>query len=385
MTIMTSNVVRRLYIHFPFCRQRCNYCDFYKEVVSSGINFENFHHYLKSSLPLHQKLMHDTEMEWGKLKSLYIGGGTPSLWEQGPSFLASMLESMQISLDQKCEFTLEMNPGVGNYTTLKTWMDFGLNRVSVGVQSFNEANLKNLGRFHTLADTIQTLQMLKDLKLNYSVDFMIGLPRFSGVSERNIIDELVKVLEFNPSHMSVYILTTGKDYIHAKLIPDDAQIEKEYLLVSDFLKAQGWLHYEISNFARPEFLADHNVAYWNLESVAALGPSATGFMKNGDKCVRYKWRPESVEFVREDLTGNEIRMEEIYLGLRTQKGFSLDVFKENLPHNSVEKLIGIVQGWQKRGLLAHSAPRIVLNSKGMLLLDSLMNELFWVDQLFSIQ
>ncbi len=329
--------------------------------------------------------MHDMGMSWGKLQSLYIGGGTPSLWQQGPAFLKVLMEEMQIVFDQKYEFTYEMNPGVSSYKNLQTWMDLGLNRISVGVQSMNELQLRRLDRFHNLDDTLQTLNMLKDVGINYSVDFMIGLPRFSSEKKRQIVEELAQVLEFNPSHMSVYILTTGKNYVHANELPLDIEIESEYFQVSDFLKSQGWLHYEVSNFAKPGFLAKHNVAYWNLESVAALGPSATGFLNDGKKNVRYKWMSESVQFSREELTSNELRMEEIYLGLRTHEGFPLTKFQLNLDRPSIGKLREIFLGWQTRGLLAQSAPRIILNSKGMLLLDSLMNELFWIDKLFNIQ
>ncbi|HAZ12789.1 MAG: hypothetical protein A2X86_04215 [Bdellovibrionales bacterium GWA2_49_15] len=384
MIIMASNVVRRLYIHFPFCRHRCNYCDFYREIAQSGFNFDKFHQYLKTSLGVHQELMREEGMTWGKLKSLYIGGGTPSLWEQGPQYLKEMMEKMQLTFDPKYEFTYEMNPGVKSHKNLQDWMDFGLNRVSVGVQSMNAIQLEKLDRFHNLDDTFHTLNMLRDLGINYSVDFMIGLPH-SRDGQRKIVDELAQVLEFNPSHMSVYILTTGKNYVHAKDLPSDTEIESEYLAVADFLKGQGWLHYEVSNFAKPGFLAEHNVAYWNLESVAALGPSATGFMKNQKKALRYKWMPESAQFSREELMPHELRMEEIYLGLRTHEGFPLEKFQNNLDQKSSTNLKEIFSGWDKRGLLARRDSKIILNSKGMLLLDSLMNELFWIEKLFNIQ
>ncbi|MBI2521267.1 MAG: coproporphyrinogen III oxidase family protein [Bdellovibrio sp.] len=382
---MASNLVRRLYIHFPFCRHRCNYCDFHREIMSSGFNFENFHQYLKASLSVHQELMQDMNISWGKLKSLYVGGGTPSMWEQGPIFLKELMEEMQISFDQEYEFTYEMNPGVNCHKNLQAWMHFGLNRVSVGIQSMNERYLKMLDRFHNLDETLQTLRMLRELRINYSVDFMIGLPRSPIEEKRKIVDELAQVLEFNPSHMSVYILTTGKNYIHAKNLPLDAEIEREYYQVSDFLKNQGWLHYEVSNFAKPGSMAMHNMAYWNLESVAALGPSATGLIKNGRKCIRYKWLTEFAQFSREELKADEQRMEEIYLGLRTHTGIDLAQFKTNLDSISNSRLEEIFLGWKRRGLLAQCAPKIILNSKGMLLLDSLMNELFWVEKLFNIQ
>jgi len=157
---MMEKNIESLYLHFPFCRHLCNYCDFFKKVPQNrSLELSDFHRYLDSSMLEHQKLMESSGYSWAPLKTLYIGGGTPSLWgEEGASFLQSFLKKYQIELDPDCEFTLEVNPGSWSEEGLNQWRALGANRFSLGVQAMNEKAIVALDRVHNLEDVKETLK-----------------------------------------------------------------------------------------------------------------------------------------------------------------------------------------------------------------------------------
>ncbi|RPJ78432.1 MAG: radical SAM protein, partial [Alphaproteobacteria bacterium] len=235
-------IIDSLYIHFPFCAHLCNYCDFYKRVPSDKAqDFKNFHLYLEESFQLHQNLIEKHGYSWAPLKTLYIGGGTPSLWGvEGSQFLKNFFENKKIKLDPNCEFTLEVNPGGWNEDVLNSWQKLGANRFSLGIQSLNKEMIKFLDRVHSIEDVHETLKYFQDHRLNYSVDFMLGLP-FSSPYNRNVIEELDLALKYGPSHFSVYILTVKDNYKFYRDLPDEEWIEDEFLKVSDYLTQKGFL------------------------------------------------------------------------------------------------------------------------------------------------
>ena len=298
---MMEKNIESLYLHFPFCRHLCNYCDFFKKVPQNrSLELSDFHRYLDSSMLEHQKLMESSGYSWAPLKTLYIGGGTPSLWgEEGASFLQSFLKKYQIELDPDCEFTLEVNPGSWSEEGLNQWRALGANRFSLGVQAMNEKAIVALDRVHNLEDVKETLKYFQKHQLNFSVDFMLGLP-FSSDYKRDVIAELNEMLSYQPSHFSVYILTVKNNYTHFSELPNEEWIENEFLRVSDFLRQSGYRHYEVSNFAKASKESRHNLAYWKSQTVAALGPSATGLL--ADDRIRYKWKTKEALYEREDLT-----------------------------------------------------------------------------------
>ncbi len=366
---MNKNI-ESLYLHFPFCKHLCNYCDFFKKVPSnSALEINDFHVYMNQAMLHHEKLMELHGLSWGKLKTLYIGGGTPSLWgEEGSQFLLNLMKSHCVELDLNCEFTLEVNPASWTAESIKSWQDIGVNRFSLGIQTLNGESIKYLDRIHDLKDIIETLEFFKSKKVNYSLDFMLGLP-YSEENKRDVVKELKEVLKYEPSHFSVYILTVKENYPHFSHLPSEEWIESEFLLVSEFLINEGFLHYEVSNFARPGCESKHNLSYWQSSSVAALGPSATGFF--AEKKLRYKWKTKSAEVEIEELSEEAFLLEKIYMSMRSSEGLDLNLLKSN---DSLVKLIG---DWEKKGyLLAKKENKIFLNTKGYLLLDSLMSDLF---------
>jgi oxygen-independent coproporphyrinogen-3 oxidase len=355
-----------LYLHFPYCRHLCNYCDFYKNLNEKDPSYSVFEDTLAQMNDVHNEFLSNNGYQWSELETLYIGGGTPSLWgRSGADYLANLLAKNKVTFKDKYEFTMEVNPGSWSVEGLEQWMSHGVNRFSLGIQSLNPNFIKVLDRVHNIDDVYETLEFFNGRKLNFSVDFMLGLP-YSKEYERNIREELNDILKYNPSHLSLYILTVNDHYKHFEKLPDEEWIEREYLEVAKILKEHGYDHYEVSNFAKPGLESIHNLNYWRMKSVAALGQSATGFLSETN--IRYKWKVTGPTFVEEHLTEEERRIEDIYMGLRINDGLALSSFAKGFE--------AIAEAWDQRGLARLSEGRVSLTSKGFLLLDSLMDEIF---------
>jgi oxygen-independent coproporphyrinogen-3 oxidase len=318
----------------------------------------------------HERLREMSGYSWAPLKTLYIGGGTPSLWDvEGSVFLSQLLEKYKITLDPDCEFTLEVNPASWTEAILESWEKIGVNRYSLGIQALNGQGIKYLDRIHSIEDVYETLEFFKKRNINYSMDFMLGLP-YSKEYGRDVIEELTRALQYNPSHFSVYILTVKSNYIHFDKLPTEEWIEKEFMDVSAFLNSRGFEHYEVSNFSLPNKESKHNLNYWKSETVAAIGPSATGFL--AEDRTRYKWKTKEAQFEVEQLDEEAFTLEKVYMSIRSSEGLDLELFKGK------EILIdALVSKWEDDGLaIINGNKHIYLTSKGYLLLDSLMNDLF---------
>lgn len=357
--------VSSLYLHVPFCKHLCNYCDFYKRKLDSSLNqFEEFHQFLTDSFTRHTELLSDHGYQWSKLDTVYLGGGTPSLWgEKGASFLQNLLAP--IGIQGGAEFTMEIDPGTWTPQMLAAWKDIGLNRISIGTQTLDPEFLKIMDRVHSLDDSLNFLEVMRKENWNYSLDFLLGIP-YSREKKRNIQKELDTLLQFSPKHISLYILNARSKYPHIQNMPDDEFIREEYLFVSEYLKQQGFHHYEVSNFALPGFEARHNQKYWQAESVAALGPTGTGYLKlSKSEAIRYKWKVSEAEVEIEKLSDQELKLEETYLTLRTSQGWLAPQGSECL-----------VKSWAQQGYAHEAHGRVKLTALGFLMLDSLMDDLF---------
>ncbi len=376
------NFARSLYLHFPHCAHLCNYCDFFKSVSPDlGRDKNAFQKFLIETESIHQKLMDEYFYQFSHLETLYLGGGTPSLWgSSGAAFLNNFFHERNMTFSKgNFEGTIEINPKAWTEEGLLAFRDLGINRASVGIQSLNPNFLKILDRFHDVTEVYSTLDIVKKIGLNFSVDFMIGLP-YSKDYARNILAELETILTYDPPHISLYILTTKSNYIHKNHLPNDEEIAREYLLVSEFLIEKGYLHYEVSNFCKPNFHSRHNMAYWEHQSVMALGPSATGFL--AEKRLRYKWKPHSHQYEIEILNEDEFFLEKLYMNFRSHKGLSreflrevpLDIRKNSSREKIHNSLIQKLDQFSDRNLILRKDPW-VLNSNGYLILDSLVSEL----------
>lgn len=435
---MLPQNISSLYIHFPFCSSFCNYCDFYKvpyptsdhtaynPQFKSRLMVERYQEYLQSSLSQLKKMHAAFNFKFSPLETLYLGGGSPSLWgEKGAFFIKNFLFDNKLQFNasakntnENYEFTLEVNPGIpGGLDSLEQWREVAkVNRLSVGIQTLDENYFPALERKHTLKDVQLLLEYLSTTKFNsegwnYSVDLLIGLPeeRKNKRHKRNIIKELETILSYHPSHISTYILTPKCGY-HKKLqrlqriLPTEEEVCQEYLAVSEFLTQKGFIHYEVSNFSLPGRQSKHNLKYWRLESVAALGPSATGLMmfpQSEKRAYRYKWhkwpfknkdlncssflkREQDIfnhfngksKYWAEKLGDEEIWTERVYLLLRTNLGLDpTDFFDEE----GYKRFLQLLNIWQEKGYLAENRTTantaVRLSTKGFLLLDTLMVEI----------
>ncbi len=330
------------------------------------------------------------------LETLYIGGGTPSLWgRDGASFLQRFLGENLAGLKEEAELTLEVNPDSFTSTLLAEYVEkVGFTRFSFGIQSLDKTLFPLLDRGHSLADTERALASLKAFKRSFpaillSFDLMLGLPS-KGVYRRNLKEEIDKIFEISPDHLSVYILTVKNNYQHHALLASEEQTREEYLEVSELLKSRGMHHYEVSNYAYKDRESRHNLKYWERSPIAALGASAAGYLPGADidgfdnsenkskrgqrgHPYRFKWN-SSEKISWEELSFESARMEEVYLSLRCNLKDSMPLFQ------GVEKKISqVTETWNHHGFLDASAYRrneLRLSSRGFLMLDSLMDELF---------
>jgi len=365
--------IKSLYIHVPFCKHLCNYCDFYKNIKNEDDNkqFDDYFDYLESSLNIHNALNKKMSLNFGKLDTLYFGGGTPSLLKPlGIERLFILLNKFNISFDNKTEVTLEVNPGTTSLNDLQLFKNLGVNRISTGVQSLNNSYLKKLDRLHDSSKALEIINDISSVFANFSVDFMLGLPIIKN-EKRDIKNELDQILKINPKHISLYILTVKNDYVHKKVLPDDKYLEEEYLFVSNYLIKKGFKHYEVSNFSKPGYESQHNLNYWKSKSVAALGPSATGYFYS--QKLRYVWNKKLPKLSEENLNNSEQKLESFYMRIRSSLGIKYDNY---FTGEDKLKFINLVKNWEQRGLAKYNNEAMRLNSNGYLVIDSLMDEVF---------
>lgn len=355
-----------IYIHVPFCRHLCNYCDFfkYREGSENAPTLDEYERSLLKSWKHLQKIENILEISpSSQMKTIYLGGGTPSLWgRRGADFLARFFLENKLKTDE-AQWTLEVDPGTCTLDELKHWNSIGVNRFSLGLQTLDPDYLKLADRKHTIHEARDMLTMLSSEGVSYSADFLLGLPLSSG--KRNIEKELEEILSYDPDHLSLYILTTSKNYQHYSSLPSDDFIEAEYLRVSEVLTSRGYDHYEVSNFSKPGKRSEHNFVYWAGASYWGLGPSATGqWRQSAEAMERYKWSSH-YKFQVESLGRDELQLEELYLSLRTNIGFT----SHSVPAHLCER-------WQASGLVKFSNGRYRCTAKGYLVVDSLISEIF---------
>ena len=358
-----------LYIHFPFCKHLCNYCDFYKNKLLTSDQITNFQSKLLNEIQLNDEFLNSHNVGLEKLKTLYIGGGTPSLWGvDGASFIKENIID-KYKVDENFEFTIEVDPDSWTKQEIESWQAIGVTRFSIGAQSFNESFITKMDRQHTKSQIIELLTYLRELEANYSIDLMLGLPESVNL-QRDIEKEILEFIEFMPSHFSVYILKTRKNYLHNEQIPDEEYIEMEYIKVCKVLEEQGYIQYEVSNFAKDGRVSKHNLKYWACESVAALGSNATGLISKPKDALRYQWKSASAGFKVEKLSAEEFMIEKVYMGLRSKLGFDFGDFDPEI----MEKLF---KKWDSLNYMTQkNAQHITLNYRGYLMLDSILDDLF---------
>lgn len=317
---------RHLYIHVPFCTRRCSYCDF-SIAVRKTIPVDEYLGALKRELDA-------LPPNSAPLETAYLGGGTPSrLGGDGVARLLDLVRS-RVELGAEAEVTLEANPEDFSAESIAAWRAAGVNRLSIGIQSFDDAVLAWMHRVHSSADARRAIEVAREGGItNFSVDLIFALPRDV---KRDWNRDLDIALGYEPSHISLYGLTIEQGTPLARwqtrgllTAPEDEQYAREFLLADEMAVGGGYVHYEVSNFALPGLESRHNSAYWTGESYIGVGPSAHSFDGETRRWnvgayadwVRRLSTGQSVLEGEEKLSGDNRASERVYLGLRTTSGF----------------------------------------------------------------
>ena len=347
----TKNV--GLYIHIPFCKKKCEYCDF-KSYANKEILIDDYIKWINyeiKEIGEGNKLDYEGKLDdLVKLKTIYIGGGTPSIIDS--KYIVQILETVKNSffIDSDAEITIEVNPGTIDEKKLEDYKKSGINRLSIGLQSTNDRILKEIGRIHTYNEFLDTYNMARKLGFNnINVDLMLGLP---NQSVEDLNDSLDKVIELTPEHVSVYslIIEEGTPFFEKlnenKITLPEDNIEREmYWLTKRKLEKAGYKHYEISNFAKSGFESKHNLSCWNQEEYIGVGVAAHSYTNN----VRYsnidsieeyidnfKEKREYDNLVFHEKQNRESKMQEfMMLGLRKIDGIRIQDFKSKFGENPI--------------------------------------------------
>ena len=372
-----------IYFHIPFCKQKCSYCDFYSTKDSNGIG-ELVQSEISELILRKDYLNHDL------VETIYFGGGTPSLltiYNIG-NLLNCVRENFNVSAD--CEITFETNPDDLTLDYLKGLFDNQINRLSIGIQSYNDDVLKYLGRRHDSCNLNDNIETAKSVGFNnISVDLIFGIP---GMSLQTYLNSLEKVIQLDVQHISAYSLTIAEGTLFYKLKKENKlkEIDEEELLVQfnstiDILSVNGFNHYEISNYAKEGYKSRHNSSYWEDVNYLGVGPSAHSY--NG---ISRQWNISSTRkycglvernelfFEVEYLTRKDKFNEYIITGLRTSKGVSIKFVKENFGGEIVLHFVKEVFSLLKQELIHPYDDRVVLTRRGILISDFILQQLYFV-------
>ncbi|HEN4536726.1 TPA: radical SAM family heme chaperone HemW [Streptococcus agalactiae] len=360
------------YVHIPFCTQICYYCDFSKVFIKN----QPVDAYLQALIREFRSY------DITELRTLYIGGGTPtSISAVQLDYLLTEL-SRDLNLNTLEEFTIEANPGDLTVDKIEVLQKSAVNRVSLGVQTFNDKHLKRIGRSHNEAQIYSTIDALKTAGFqNISIDLIYALP---GQTMDDVRSNVAKALSLNIPHLSLYSLILEHHTVFMNkmrrgelhLPTEDLEAEMFEYIISE-MERNGFEHYEISNFTKPGFESRHNLMYWDNVEYYGVGAGASGYLDG----IRYRNRGPIQHYLKgvsegnarlseEVLSKNEMMEEELFLGLRKKEGVSIGKFEQKFG-TSFEKRYGqIVQELQSDGLLKENNGFIQMTKKGLFLGDT---------------
>jgi oxygen-independent coproporphyrinogen-3 oxidase len=375
-----------LYVHIPFCIKKCPYCDFYS--ITDRSLCPAFVDALISE-------MHMTRNQNLTFDTLYMGGGTPSVLDA--KTIGKIIETARQSYEilPHAEITLEVNPGTVGLTQFEEYRCSGVNRINIGVQSFDPVNLQFLGRIHSGDDAHAAVTWARKAGFeNLGLDLIYGIP---NQTKKSWLRDLRLAIESEPRHLSCYMLSFEpgtllyRDLQEDRLKPlAEPQVCEMFETTLEFLSDKGYVQYEISNFARASMNSSglksaecnrsrHNMKYWNFAPYIGLGPSAHSFLEP----KRY-WNCADVEKYIQDLNAEtlprageerlsmeQLMIEAIYLGLRQTTGILIDVFDKKFGVNFKAMFEEIITNLEARGLIELSQNRCALTCRGMLYLDSI--------------
>lgn len=365
---MSERKIKSLYIHIPFCEHICDYCDFTK--------VQYFSLFARSYINELQKEL-DSYSVPKDLETIYIGGGTPTCLED--DLFLRLLKMLSEYTKGVKEFTIEANPESLSLKKLKLMKEYGVNRISIGVETTNNEILKNINRHHTFEDVKIAVRNAQEIGFdNLNVDLILGLP---GASLEQIKDDLTKLVSLNVQHISCYSLTVHPNtvfYLKGVQEPlgDEARVYYDY--VNNFLKEQGFIHYEVSNWAKPSYESKHNYTYWKNEHYYGLGLGASGYIKD----IRYT----NTKSINEYLKGRYLDYQEkvnkkddaeyqIMLNLRTIEGIDLNEFETKFGFDLYKTKRKEIEELVKNNFLILDKKKLIPTYEGMMTLDQIILKL----------
>jgi len=361
-----------LYIHIPFCESKCHYCDFYS-ITKSSSNVKDI--YIKSLIK--EIKLNKNNIDGCKFDTIFIGGGTPSSINANLySNLFNYLKENKL-IQRNAEITMEVNPKNRGYDYLNKIKEIGVNRLSVGIQTFNDDILKVIGRNHNRKEGENFLSKVNKVGFdNLSCDLIFNLPLQKYSHIENDIDILKK---YNVKHISLYSLkvnpnTKIKDIIENDIykLMDENEERETYYTAREYMKENGYVQYEISNFCKKGYQSRHNLKYWNREEYIGIGASAHSFIKNKrysnisnvEKYIeRINSKKSTIDF-EEYIEKEEAIWEHLILGLRKTEGINIKSFEEKYSI-SVNKYKNKFEDLEKKGLINWSDKSLKLTRKGM--------------------
>lgn len=372
-----------IYLHIPFCKQACHYCDFHfstnLEKKSAMIAA------LQTELELRKQ-----EFEGETVETIYFGGGTPSVLEIEE--IAAIVETIHeyYTVVDHPEVTLEANPDDLSTAKILGLSSSSINRLSIGIQSFDAEDLILMNRVHLASEAIECVGAAAEVFDNISIDLIYGIPNMTNDRWKRNID---RALSFNIPHISSYALTVEPKtalaaFIKKGTVPslDDSAAQEHFHILIDTLEAAGYVHYEISNFGRPGFFSRNNTAYWQGKKYMGIGPSAhsyDGFRRGWNinnnpkylKALQARLLPMEIEVLSKRDRYNEYVM----TGLRTIWGVSLDRVRSEFGPKYSEYLLRQVEPHLRNHLLYLDGDTLLISKKGKFLADGIASDLFMVN------
>lgn len=363
-----------LYLHIPFCIKRCSYCDFVTHTDNSNTLIQNYVNKLCTELESYKN-------ENLEINTIFFGGGTPSVLRI--DYLEQIFNSINKSfINKSIETTIEINPVNLNRSNLKKYLDLGINRLSMGVQTFDEETLKQVNRDHSVNDIYKTYNSAREAGFNnYNLDLIFGLPNQNLLMWK---DTLSKALDLNPEHISLYCLdlhdnTPLFDQVEAGVtqLPKEEITVEMYNYAQNFLNENGYIHYEISNWSKPNLEAKHNLAYWKNNDYIGVGVSAASYHNKS----RYTNTLDISEYLKADLskreyitqTQKEEIEETVFMGLRLLKdGLDKDTFFKRFGINFDEYYKSELENLRNKNLIIENIHNIKIKDDSIFI----SNEIF---------
>ncbi len=379
-----------LYIHIPFCRRKCHYCDFYSITDLALTNT------FTSILEQEMALASQTSLEFD---TVYLGGGTPSVLNVNAIEQITAAAHKYFNIRSDAEVTIEINPGTVTLENLRRYRQAGINRLNIGIQSFDDHNLKFLGRIHSSHEAATSLAWARRAGFhNVGLDLIYGLPQ---QTEKLWLADLNHAVQISPEHISCYMLTrecgTPLDQEMAAgriKLPAEDQVRRLFEGTIEFLTSHHYRHYEVSNFARlaadggSRWTSRHNCKYWSFAPYIGLGPSAHSYLepKRRWNHVRFEdyWKDIRSGILpvaeTETLTREQMIIEALYLGFRTTAGINLGDFKRRFGFDFAKAYQTPLSQFERDGLLAINAANCRLTIAGMALLDNITAEFVSIER-----